>query len=922
MEDLQTIQKYGFNLVPVFVDGPVMNKNKDKSEKNYTLNRNWTEIDIDKGNINTEKYYPRNKAYAIRTGKISNITGVDVDDISSYPNCEIEKLCNKINTLTIATPNGGKHYIFKYIENLKTITGLNEHIDIRNDGACLYGAGTKTTNGNYKIINDVEPKQMSEEILDKLLGFYPTKSNDKKRNITDENDDNNYFKTLSYNELEELINAIPSKYADNYNDWTTIGWCIANLSRKNNFFNDGFGIFDKFSSQSLEKYDEEACKNLYFNSKSTGVGFTTLNKYLPPETKVPTQLNHLVDIAVASMGTHYDVAVILSYYFGDILINDSVKQDTGDWFKYSYEEHRWVHLQNEGLITPLISTFIYQLFIDRVKYYTDMAMNQTNSENSELFKEKASRSLKIAHQCKMTPFKKNIMSELRALKAFKPEMIKIDKENDKENGMKKFSRFEEVLDTKEYLVGMLGGVLDAKKGVFRDGKPEDYISYSTYQPYIEYNEEDAVFQEMDKFFIDLLPNVEVKIFLLQTFACVLFGVKYEIVPVLLGEGSNGKSRLMSLLEKAFSDYFCILPISLLTNKRASSNSAQSELERTKGRRFAVLQEPSNDDKINVGLMKELSGNDTIQARTLFKTPIEFKPQFKMFLTCNKLPEIPSNDNGTWRRIRLIDFITKFQDVVDENETDVNVKPIDFDLNEKIDKWAPYLISYLFHIFKQLPINNADKKKRCLPTNKHVDNITLNYRNRNDTIGLYITERIQINSSDNNTTTSLKTIYNDYSAWHRQFVTNKPKTPYNDFETILLQKLGPYDKKTKAWKVYIKYDDDTDDEEDNKPTGPQSEPKEIHWPKETYKWVRNLIQSSKIQKTDTTTDFIKTSQIYQMFLTDFHLNEDNMASTDIDIIKKSLVSNFNDNSILTKTISKKKDGKVVSFKAYVNLKISE
>jgi hypothetical protein len=97
--------------------------------------------------------------------------------------------------------------------------------------------------------------------------------------------------------------------------------------------------------------------------------------------------------------------------------------------------------------------------------------------------------------------------------------------------------------------------------------------------------------------------------------------------------SNSKSKLVELYEKAFGEYCCKFPITLLTMKRAASNAATSELARAKGKRFASLQEPSEGEQINCGFMKELSGGDKIMARSLFKEPIEFVPQFKMALLC-------------------------------------------------------------------------------------------------------------------------------------------------------------------------------------------------------------------------------------------------------------------------------------------------
>ena len=112
-----------------------------------------------------------------------------------------------------------------------------------------------------------------------------------------------------------------------------------------------------------------------------------------------------------------------------------------------------------------------------------------------------------------------------------------------------------------------------------------------------------------------------------------------------------------------------MPVSLLTQKRASSNAASPELARAAGSRLLIFQEPEDNVVFNTGLMKEMS-SDTIIARMLYSDPIEIVPQWKMIMMCNALPKITSTDGGTWRRVRVVPFESKFV----ENPT----KPNEFD----------------------------------------------------------------------------------------------------------------------------------------------------------------------------------------------------------------------------------------------------
>ena len=116
-----------------------------------------------------------------------------------------------------------------------------------------------------------------------------------------------------------------------------------------------------------------------------------------------------------------------------------------------------------------------------------------------------------------------------------------------------------------------------------------------------------------------------------------------------------ESLSLELVESTFGKYAVKLPCTLLTGKRAASSSATPESARCQGVRLAVMQEPDDGSTLNVGLMKELTGGDKIQARALYSDCVDFKPQFKLTLLCNDKPQLPPNDQGTWRRVRLTEF---------------------------------------------------------------------------------------------------------------------------------------------------------------------------------------------------------------------------------------------------------------------------
>ena len=55
-------------------------------------------------------------------------------------------------------------------------------------------------------------------------------------------------------------------------------------------------------------------------------------------------------------------------------------------------------------------------------------------------------------------------------------------------------------------------------------------------------------------------------------------------------------------------------VTLLTRKRSNANEANTEKIKLLNKRFAFLSEPEDGEKINIGLLKELTGSEEIVAR--------------------------------------------------------------------------------------------------------------------------------------------------------------------------------------------------------------------------------------------------------------------------------------------------------------------
>jgi hypothetical protein len=385
---------------------------------------------------------------------------------------------------------------------------------------------------------------------------------------------------------------------------------------------------------------------------------------------------------------------------------------------YHYAHHRWNKCINGGTLITLMSSEFANNYIAMSHEFSQKAMDSTNEKKT--FLDQAGHFNKIAECLMDINFKEKVMKEARYI-FYDDQFIKR-------------------LDENHHLIGFENGVYDLKLKKFRPGQPDDHISMSTHQQYVKWSDNNPYAKHIKQFFEQVMPIESVRKYLLTRLStCVSGENREEVFIFCIGSGSNGKSLTFQLVSEALGDYYISCPITIITRKRNSSNAASPELARMKGVRCGVYQEPGTDEEINVGIFKELSGNDKFMVRGLYSDPIEIRPQLKQFMTTNELPEIKSIDGGTWRRIRVIDFMSKFVDKPDPSN------PYEFKLDgtlkDKISQWAPAFASYLIHIYTTM----YDVENKIIEP-EEVLSSTMQYRREQDVFRDYYETNIDITTN--------------------------------------------------------------------------------------------------------------------------------------------------------------------------------
>lgn len=613
----------------------------------------------------------------------------------------------------------------------------------------------------------------------------------------------------------KLLNIISSDRADDHNNNYTIGMILYNIFSGNK---EGLKNWINFSQRITQphknrgtpgnlnmKYFEKCWEKMDYSDYTIGTlkYYAKIDNPKNYEKLMNEEASNYLNSYIELGGTHYDIAKTLHTKYANVFVCSSLYGKNGEW--YMFEDHVWKHIEEGIYLRKLISTEIIAKLrqknkeIDRelnnlrknfFKTETEDDDDESDSDDDEIdsdrqqqkhkksyieernkLEEKQKNIFKTIQECKKASFKSGVMTEAREL--FYD------------------STFRHKLGSNKFLIAFNNGVYDLKTQTFREGLPSDYMFKKMPIDYKHYKQTDSEIKSLNKFLQQIFPNKRLLKYSLDYHSDLFVGGNpRKIALIYQGDGNNGKSIFQSVIEGMFGSegigYAAKLNTTFLSGKKQASSGPQPDLDRLRhGCRLVVLQEPSKQEVINTALLKELTGNDTMYARTLYKEGGEFLPLFKPIIICNDLPSLSSNEPAVWSRLRILPFESKFDTEeapkTYEEQLEQKIFPRDEHMNNKLSQFMSPLAFTLINAY-----NKRDGKTYEEPP--EVLNATNKYQNQCDTFKQYLDERIfeeeNKNKKDNTRWIRLSDMYPDFKNWWNESISNKKVPNKNELKDYL------------------------------------------------------------------------------------------------------------------------------------------
>jgi putative DNA primase/helicase len=269
------------------------------------------------------------------------------------------------------------------------------------------------------------------------------------------------------------------------------------------------------------------------------------------------------------------------------------------------------------------------------------------------------------------------------------------------------------------------GIVDLASGQLRAARPEDLVTRCTAVRY----DANARSETWDRVLAHALPDPELRDYFGRAIGYAAVGdPREDVLLVIHGPPAASKSTIMGAIAEALGEHAATLGLEDLA-ERDRSGAARPEVVRLRGRRIALAYETGRRLRLDAALAKLLAGGDRIQARDLYRGPIEFRPSCVVVLVGNHRPRAAADDDALWRRLVEIPFA----EPLGEQERDPDVRERLRDPERDLPAVLAWLVScareYLAHGLGERP--------------EAVSLATADYREAMDPLAPWLTDRCSL-----------------------------------------------------------------------------------------------------------------------------------------------------------------------------------
>jgi len=606
------------------------------------------------------------------------------------------------------------------------------------------------------------------DYLHTLIDYYEQIEENKKEN-TNNNYENNHSnnKNMSkekknYYYLKDLIEILDKKYYHEYDYWFKLG-TIIKMYCEDEY--SGSKLFNYISSKS-NKYKESETTKVFNNLKINNVITigslkkwaidSNFSKYINWRNKYePNSIFNFDD------NTSYNYAKFFKKEFG----HEFLFFDTNF---YHYNGYYW----KKQIICEDIHNYI------NTKMYNKLwSIYSAIKSNNPSYDEKGikMKNINLLHQIKT---KENIVKELKVM-LFRGDTFEFDKMPN--------------------IVQHGNCVYDLYENKFFKCKPEYYTSLTT-NLFFDFNDcvNNQLYVKKDIEKIQKLNNIIDNIFhnekdnkelYLQILSTGFYGKSIENFIICNGAGRNGKGLINELMMFTCNDYGYNADSNMLLDIKKNSGP-NPELANMNNKRFVLTSEPSDNKKYNTAVIKEITGNSTINARKCNSNNTKTNLRLTLICETNHDLRFSATDCGINDRLIEIPFKSYFTNDDEELNKDESI----FKINSyfKSIEFKENYASSFFLLLTNYWIRYYKNKKFIL--NEKQIKLKERYMIYSDDIMIWFYDTYK-KTDNKNDIIQFKNIYNDYKdSEYFDNLTKKNKRLHNKKWMIKTFQINPILKK--------------------------------------------------------------------------------------------------------------------------------